>query len=164
MVQSDPNPYESPQAVAAEPAKRPIIPILRALIRAGSMGLIGFVSFSAFGFLYLGLAEYFQLEIFPSIVWALVVGMVGAAIFLGAELLNYGSGRITKLFNRIILACIAFVATGFVVSILIDSLGWNPQTYESDPWWLHRLVLLAVTYFATLAGLQVVRDSLDKRH
>jgi H+/Cl- antiporter ClcA len=148
------NPYESPQSVAAEKHQRVSSPLLRVVVRFLAMGLIGFVSFSTIGFLYVAVAEYFQLEIFPSIAWALAVGGIGALIFTGSEVFNSGVGQKSGVLRRILVASGVFVSTGFVSSILTNGLDWNQQTYDSDPWWLHRLVLALIVF---LAGLLVTR-------
>jgi hypothetical protein len=163
MGQDAINPYESPNTVASEAPHRLSSPLMRLVIRMLAMGLIGFVSFSAVGFLYLVVAEHFELDIFPSIAWALGVGGLGSAIFTGSEFFNYGRGELSRFLARFLVTTVAFVASCFVAANLSDWLGWQKTTYESDPWWLHRVVLLVVVFFAALVGLKLLGAAMDAK-
>lgn len=152
MAEIQPNPYESPQSVTAEPRSHVNSRILWAVGRILMMGLTGFVSFLSIALLYLVLATSFELDIFPSLEWALMTAGIGAVIFLGSEFFNVGQDRITRFVPRMLIACCIFVGSGFPSSILVERLGWRTRTYAEDPYWLHVYVLWIVVYFVVIAA------------
>ena len=163
MAADDVNPYESPQTVSRDPARDTRSGLVRTTIRVAVMGSIGYAAFAACGLLYFALAEYFQLEIFPSIPWALEVGGIGAAIFLGSEVFNSGAGKNAGFLGRILVSVAVFVVSLFVSAILESWLGWNPRTYEDDPSWLRSLVLGLAVFCSGIVLARVLWIGLEPR-
>lgn len=157
MAADDANPYESPQSVAAEPRPSVGKASVRAVIRALIMVLIGYVSFAGVGFFYFVVAEYFELEIFPSIRWALSIGGIGALIFLGSELFNSGNGKQAGFLRRFIVATGTIFVSAMISSTIGNALGWNPPRYrsqESDPYWIHGLVIFGIVSTVLLLAVR----------
>jgi hypothetical protein len=157
MVQREVNPYESP--VATEAAQSTSSPVVRAVIRLFAMGLIGFVAFLSVALSYVAVAELFQLEIFPSIGWALGVGAIGAAIFLSSELLNRGKGQKAGFLSRFIVTLVAYVLSAIISSAITSALGWNPPRYrseQSDPYWIHSLLTFGGILIGALFAVRLL--------
>jgi hypothetical protein len=151
------NPYESPRLATERRTGRKRSLYVHELVRVLTMGLIGYGAFAAVGLLYLAVSEFFQLEIFPSLRWALVdVGGVGAAVCAGSEIFNSGRGSASGVARRILAAAGVFVGSAFGASALSVMVGWQPMRYSEDPFWLHRLVLVIVSYFAGLVLVRIV--------
>jgi hypothetical protein len=47
---------------------------------------------------------------------------------------------------RIAATLAVLIASLMVSNIISENLGWQSRTYESDPWWLHNLLLLLTTF------------------
>lgn len=144
-----PNPYESPQSVTTEPLPNAIVPLSRVLFRLPILAFAGFASFFTFGLLFFVVAETFQLEIFPSIPWAIEIGAVGAVLFLSSEVFTSGKGRQPRFIARFVASIAVFLVSGIVASLLVQ-----PQPHirgEPDPAWPQRLIVFIAILIPALA-------------
>jgi MFS family permease len=150
------NPYESPLFASERQSASQSSSNARGLLRVLVMGLIGYGAFAGVGVLYFVVAEILQLEIFPTLRWAMGIGVIGAAIFAGSEVFNSGRGSAAGFLPRMLGAVGVFMGSGIASSWLSGMLGWRPRGYEDEGHWLKELVLAIGVYCAGLVLARVV--------